>query len=103
MLKKVIFLNGSSLWEFTVDANVKVLAISRIGEQRIGDKGSGILSILDLSGTVELNDIWFKIMKNVIYTIDICNRNNKIIETYQRIGNRRGWPLRATSRYRSFR
>ena len=99
MLKNDFTFNDSSLWEFTVDANVKVLAIGRVGEQRIGDKGSGILSILDLSGTVELNDIWFKIMKNN----NNNNNNNKIIETYQRIGNRRGWPLRATSRYRSFR
>ena len=99
MLKNDFPFNDSSLWEFTVDANVKVLAIGRVGEQRIGDKGSGILSILDLSGTVELNDIWFKIMKNN----NNNNNNNKIIETYQRIGNRRGWPLRATSRYRSFR
>jgi len=41
----------------TVDADVKVLAIGRIGKQGIGDEGTGILGILNLSRAVELDHI----------------------------------------------
>lgn len=62
------FING----KLTVDANIKVLAIGRVGEQRIGDKRSGILSILDLSGAVELNDIC---VVNIVYKYLIIRLN----------------------------